>query len=406
MSKRDDFIALINTLKGLSTTISDEQRKGLLQRGVQQYSLTTDEATDILNASGLSIGEQVDYFDVLDIALSDLENRSESDIVNLIEAAHKKQYSESLKAGGRPRADGRTEEQWRTLLNQARDALTDQYKRQTHLTTFQTEELVSDTPSAPLFIENMALIPKGEFEMGSNEIDRFDDEKPVHTVFTDEFYIDQYPVTNADFKIFVDENPQWSKPKGLMRFMSLWYHDGYYLHHWYKNDYPEEISNHPVAHVSWYAAMAYAEWKGKRLPTEAEWEKAARGGLVSQKYPWGNTVDYKMANYGRNIGQTTPVGRYPANGYELYDMPGNVWEWCLDEWDSRFYMSSPTLNPVSGGSIDSISKYYTSSKAFHVIRGGSWYNSVKNLRVAKRGAAPPTYTNSSIGFRCAMSVKS
>ena len=169
-------------------------------------------------------------------------------------------------------------------------------------------------------------------------------------------------------------------------------------------NYPVSEANHPVVHISWYAAMAYAQWVGKRLPTEAEWEKAARGGLSGQKYTCGNSTDNSKANYDRNVGKTTPVGKYPANGYNLYDMAGNVWEWCLDEWDDGFYEFSPTTNPFSGKSIRSMIDNYTYSNELHVLRGGSWYNTVQNVQVAKRSGAPPTYANSSIGFRCVKPV--
>ena len=124
-----------------------------------------------------------------------------------------------------------------------------------------------------------------------------DNEKPVHTVHVDAFYMDTHEVTNAEYKKFVDANPQWQKGRIQRRF-----HNGGYLPFWNGNDYPVGKGDHPVVTVSWYAAMAYSQWAGKRLPTEAEWEKAARGGLVGKKYPWGDTIDDTKANYGRNVG--------------------------------------------------------------------------------------------------------
>ena len=180
------------------------------------------------------------------------------------------------------------------------------------------------------------LIPAGEFQMGNDGSDAEDDEKPVHTVYVDAFYIDKYEVTNVEYKKFVDANPQWQKGRIPRK-----YHDGDYLKHWDGNNYPSSKGNHPVVYVSWYAAMAYAQWHGKRLPIEAEWEKAARGGLVGKKYVWGSSLDANKANYGENVGDTTPVATYDANGYGLYDMTGNVWEWCLDEYNADFYSTSP-----------------------------------------------------------------
>ncbi len=406
MSKRNEYITLINEFKTVSPTISDEQRKGLLRRAVQQFDISIDDAADILNSSGLVIGEQEDYFGILGLTVEAIQSLDEVAITERVETAHKNLYSTSLQAGGRPRADGKSEEQWRTLLNQARDVLIDPQKRNAHLTTVQhTEEALVDTPTVPLHLDDdMELILAGEFEMGGSDNEAFNDEQPVHTVFVDAFYIDKYPVTNAQFKAFVDANPQWNKPQGLSKFLPAKYHDGYLLHHWHRNNYLDGQANHPVVHVSWYAAMAYAEWIGKRLPTEAEWEKAARGGLAGKKFPWGDLIDTTKANFGKNIGSTTPVGEYPANEFDLYDMSGNVWEWCLDEWDEHFYASSPSENPVTGDSISRIVNSYRNSKALRLLRGGSWYNKVQNIRTAKRSAALPTYANSNIGFRCVKSI--
>ena len=242
----------------------------------------------------------------------------------------------------------------------------------------------------------MVLIPAGEFQMGSN--DGNNDEQPVHTVYVDAFYMDVSEVTNAQFKAFVDANPQWQRGNIPGK-----YHDGDYLKRWSGNSYPSGKENHPVVYVSWYAAMAYAEWAGKRLPTEAEWEYAARGGLQGQTYPWGNTIDASQANYGKNLGVTTPVGSYGANGYGLYDMAGNVREWCVDVYKEDFYRVSPPRNPVAGGSI--APPYLTDqTNSSRVLRGGSWYLDAQTLRVAYRYRLTPTFTDGDEGFRCARAV--
>ena len=149
----------------------------------------------------------------------------------------------------------------------------------------------------------MVLIPAGDFRMGSNTTAAYSDEKPVHTVYINAFYIDKYEVTNEEYKRFIDANPWWRKDRILGK-----YHDGDYLKHWIGNRYPYGKGNYPVTWVSWYAAMAYAQWKGKRLPTEAEWEKAARGGLVNN-YLSGGLVNSQTANYDKNVGSTTRVGK-------------------------------------------------------------------------------------------------
>ena len=153
----------------------------------------------------------------------------------------------------------------------------------------------------PIIPEGMVLIPEGEFQMGSNDGNADNDEQPVHTVHLDAFYIDANEVTNGEFKDFVLANPAWQKDLIDDRFQ-----DGNYLHDWNGNNYPLGQSDHPVRYVSWYAAMAYAVWVDKRLPTEAEWEKASRGGLKRKQYPWGNGINFNRANYGKNIGETTP----------------------------------------------------------------------------------------------------
>ena len=333
-------------------------------------------------------------------------------------------------------------------------------------------------PSGGAVPENMVLIPAGEFEMGSNdELYRSSlfsssgiagaDEKPMHTVYVDAFYMDKYEVTNAQYKKFVEANPQWGKvllpagtvltvngrriesgmkkeeieeifrtlktsrrnsiPPGMKKeeaeeiFRTLKtsmrnsipakYHDGNYLKDWEGNRYPTGKGNHPVTHVSWYAAMAYAQWAGKRLPTEAEWEKAARGGLSDQRYPWGNSIDSSIANYGSKVDATTAVGTYAANGYGLYDMCGNVAEWCLDAYDANFYARSAGRNPFAGVSITNVIDNFALIKEDRVARGGSWESKARETRVSYRKRRPPnkttwdrSYEVNTLGFRCVRPV--
>ena len=252
--------------------------------------------------------------------------------------------------------------------------------------------------------EGMVLIPAGSFLMGSEDEEAA--EQPVHTVHLDAFYMDVYEVTNAQFKAFVDANPNWQKDRIDDRF-----HAGGYLDDWPGNNYPAGKAEHPVTWVSWYAAMAYAEWAGKRLPTEAEWEYAARGGLAGQKYPWGDAEPTPAdANYDWNVGDTTPVGQYADNGYGLYDMAGNVWEWCLDAYDGGFYaVSDNSRNPIAGGeTIQWLRENFTSIPADlgRVSRGGSWESDAQSLRVAFRVSVRilPTFSFSFDGFRCVRDI--
>lgn len=256
------------------------------------------------------------------------------------------------------------------------------------------------------------LIPAGEFQMGSNNSKADNGEKPLHNVYVDAFYMDKHLVTNAQYMEFVTANPQWHKSskwyewgKKQKTSIAKRYHDGDYLKHWHEHIYPKEKADHPVTWVSWYAAMAYARWVGKRLPTEAEWEKAARGGLTEQEYPWGNTIDFSQANYNSSVGDTTPVGEYPANGYGLHDMAGNAWEWCLDTYDADFYTHSPHRNPISGANTDeSVTNELTNNTSFRVLRGGSWLDSPQYIRSAFRYKINPTLTLARIGFRCVQAV--
>ena len=216
--------------------------------------------------------------------------------------------------------------------------------------------------------------------------------------------MDATEVTNQQFKEFLLENPHWQKGRVNAQFAR-----GPYLKLWSGNKYPQGKANHPVV-VSWYAATAYAEWADKRLPTEAEWEYAARGGLAGKKYPNGNTITPRDANYGGSVADTTPVKKYPPNGYGLYDMAGNVWEWCLDEYDRDFYLTFPedgvARNPLSGAkSVASILNNYSDIIYSRVLRGGSWRSNAALVRVASRVNFSPTSSLSlPYGFRCMRSI--
>ena len=259
------------------------------------------------------------------------------------------------------------------------------------------------TPPPVTTAEGMVLIPAGEFQMGSNDKDAEGDEQPVHSVYVDAFYIDAYEVTNAEYAAFL--NAKRKHEDGGRLWLNITDLDVkiVYIGNVYRA--LKGYEDHPIAHVSWYGAMAYAEWVGKRLPTEAEWEKAARGNLTGQKYPWGNTIDATRANYNRHIGGTTPVGQYLPNGYGLYDMAGNAWEWCLDAYQSDFYVTSPYQNPVSGAkSIQWLLDNYTNINQPRVLRGGSWAYVANAMRCARRDLTSPVFRGNHSGFRCVRAV--
>lgn len=262
-------------------------------------------------------------------------------------------------------------------------------------------EYTRSTPTDLSSHTNMVLIPAGEFQMQSDGLaGTFHGE-----IHVEAFFIDVYEVTNAQYKKFIDANPQWQKDQILDK-----YHNGSYLDYWDGNNYPTGKDNYPVTHVSWYAAMAYAQWADKHLPTEAEWEKAARGGLVGMKYPWGDVIDISKANYSDgSIAGTTSVGMYPANDYGLYDMSGNVFEWCLDP--NAYYGISggkiiPDVEPISVTETTYLVHNFTEVKSVtkRALRGGCWDNYAPNVQAGSRHALEPTWTYGKLGFRCVKPV--
>ena len=234
----------------------------------------------------------------------------------------------------------------------------------------QNEKIIWDKDGS-----EMVLIPAGSFEMGDHFDEGDDDELPIHQVELDAFYMDVNEVTAGQFKPFVEDS-------------------GYDYDDW---DNVAEYSpgdEFPMIYVNWNDATAYAKWAGKRLPTEAEWEYAARGGLIGKRYPWGDEIDKTKARYDSwndGKGTTAPVGSYPANGYGLYDMAGNAWEWCQDRYGENYYSSSPAKNPPGPG-----------SGSYRVLRGGACYDNASNyhLRVAYRSNYIPAGRYLGLGFRC------
>jgi formylglycine-generating enzyme required for sulfatase activity len=227
----------------------------------------------------------------------------------------------------------------------------------------------------------MIRIPAGSFTMGSAQGDSeaWDDEKPQHQVTLSEYYIDKYEVTNRQYKRFCDGTSRSYPPDP--GFDSL---PNYFL------SYPD----FPAVDVTWVDATAYCTWAGKQLPTEAEWERAARG-TDARKYPWGgSSPDGSRCNIWSNDDgyfYTAPVGHYPngASPYGCMDMAGNVWEWCNDWYDASYYSSSPTNNPPG-----------PSSGSSRVYRGGSWVNDAGDARSASRPGTDPSSWNDDLGFRC------
>jgi len=248
----------------------------------------------------------------------------------------------------------------------------------------------------------MVYVPAGTFEMGS------DQEGPLHTVSLDAFWLDQTEVTNTMFTAFlnergnqIEEGVSWLEPGAG--------HRGIVYGHIEEQDgvfHPQSgYENYPVIEVSWYGAAAYCSWVGGRLPTEAEWEYAARG-PQAWVYPWGNTFDGARTNYcdencsykwrdvdfNDGYAQWAPVGSYPrgASWCGALDMAGNVWEWVSDWWSEDYYSHSPTDNPQG-----------PDSGTLRIARGGSWFDESQSLNASyRKGLTPSSYRIHWVGVRC------
>jgi sulfatase modifying factor 1 len=254
----------------------------------------------------------------------------------------------------------------------------------------------------------MARIPRATFEMGLDEKDAprlmalykvsragiFAEEMPKHKVTIGSYHIDKTEVTNADFKRFIERFPEWQKSK-----IAPAYHNGKYLQQWTGNDFPPGQDKYPVVFISWYAAAAFCEAQGKRLPTEAEWEFAARGGLEGKQFPWGDKMpDKTRANFSESgLKGATVVASYPANGYGLYDMAGNVWEYLADEWQ-RY----PLVRVTNAAGLLK-NRSFLAVRTRRALRGGSYGGAAINLRVTYRDSHLPENAGDHVGFRCAKS---
>ncbi|MFH1680039.1 MAG: SUMF1/EgtB/PvdO family nonheme iron enzyme [Candidatus Eisenbacteria bacterium] len=237
-----------------------------------------------------------------------------------------------------------------------------------------SEGTAAESDSLPPRAEpEMVLIPGGEFVMGSDEPG---DSYPPHEVRLAPFYLDKTEVTNAEYHAFCE-----ATERSLPEFWGLdVYCSGL--------DYPD----HPVVGVSWGDAIAYAAWRGVRLPTEAEWEYAARGGLDGKSYSHGDSLSSDLYAPGGYTGKgaPSPVAGFPPNGFGLHDMTGNVSEWIKDRYDEKYYSRSPAENPTG-----------PTSGTFRVVRGGGWHTGPGCKTVHFRGALRSNWVDFNTGFRCA-----
>jgi formylglycine-generating enzyme required for sulfatase activity len=315
-------------------------------------------------------------------------------------------------------------------------------------------KIVADDGQSTPVPDGMVAIPGGTFQMGDSFSEGSSAELPVHTVTLSPFYMSRYAITNQQYCDFLNS----AYPSQITVTSNVVYQSGSGTSYPYCDTYQSstssqidwngstftvrtksgrDMSNDPMVRVSWYGAVAYANWRsqqegrqpcynlstwecdfnanGYRLPTEAQWEYAARGGLAGKRFPWGDTINHDYANYRANgsaysydtspyttwtyhptwndgvMPYTSPVGSFSANGYGLYDMAGNVWEWCHDWYSSTYYSSSPSSDPTG-----------PTTGTYRVLRGGGWYNSAHICRVAYRYHDNPNYRVNNYGFRISL----
>ena len=241
-------------------------------------------------------------------------------------------------------------------------------------------DTVAAAPSLPPSLSEsdprreMVFIPAGSFAMGASDTATTASERPVHIVDLSAYFIDSFPVTNAVYREFVRATGHKAPAN------------------WSKDNYPAGLDLHPVVQVTWQDAVAYAAWAGKRLPTEAEWEKSARG-TDERPFPWGDRfVEGERCNSNNMVGTTLPVDEFPdgRSPYGLWDMSGNTYEWCADYYDEGYYHISPMKDP--GGPQGGVKR---------VVRGGSYQETRSAVATTHRNGAAEHHARDNIGIRCA-----
>jgi formylglycine-generating enzyme required for sulfatase activity len=273
--------------------------------------------------------------------------------------------------------------------------------------TFTPIHTPTKAPTSAVYGAPLVLVSAGEFSMGSADVEG-SAEQPIHSVYLDAFYIDQYEVTNALYKDCVGAGTCLPSQSPGSSTRSSYYGN-------------PDFDNYPVIYVDWNMAKTYCEWRGADLPTEAQWEKAARG-IDGRTYPWGEGIDCDRANYGKYIdssgnigcpvdvpsldslvsyspsirlgistGDTTAVGKYERgrSPYGVYDMAGNVYEWIADWYSEIYYQTSPASNPLGPDTGER-----------RILRGGAYADTEYNLRTTTRAGDDPKVASDIYGFRC------
>ena len=231
----------------------------------------------------------------------------------------------------------------------------------------------------------MVLVPGGPFTMGRTELTSDDetgmrplilrDDRPPHEVALDAFRMDAREVTHAEYEKFLQATGRQAP------------------YHWLEGEMPAEKASFPIYNVDWEDARAYCEWADKRLPTEAEWEKAARGGIDGKSYPWGDEKPSRERARFNSAEGPGPVGAHPPNAFGLYDMAGGVSEWTADWFERTYYENSPSENPAG-----------PAEGMYKIIRGGAWSDGPARITVFFRNWVRPNQRTPNIGFRCVEDV--